>query len=297
MPSSDTYFRAAVRTVHQLSPSLRRVRLGGGDLGAWASSGVPDERLVVAFPAEGEPAPPAPVSQPDGTSDYTDESTRPHLRSYTVRAWDAAAAELTLDVVVHPGGAAARWAGRATPGDQVFLTQAMGWYAPPADTVWQLLVGDLTGLPAIGRILETRPAGTRVHVVAEVQEPDDRLDLTSAAAVEIEWLVGTGNGRGPSGLLAALARFEHPPGNGYVWFAGEAADSRGVRRHLRRERGWAPERYATLGYWRRDSDRWDARYAEIGPGLEHVYAEAVAAGHSSTDALELYDDALEKFGL
>ena len=112
-----------------------------------------------------------------------------------------------------------------------------------------------------------------------------------------DWLVGTGNGRAPSGLLAALAGFDPPPGPGYVWFAGEAADSRGVRRHLRREWGWSAERYTTLGYWRRDAERWDARYAEIGPGLEHVYAEAVAAGRSSTEALELYDDALEQAGL
>ena len=49
--------------------------------------------------------------------------------------------------------------GRAgRPGDEVYVTQAMGWYAPPADTAWQLLAGDLTGLPAIGRILESLPA-------------------------------------------------------------------------------------------------------------------------------------------
>jgi NADPH-dependent ferric siderophore reductase len=297
VPTSETYYRAVVHSVTRLSPSLLRVRLGGGDLAGWVSSGVPDERLVVAFPADGEPAPPAPQRQSDGTFAYSDEETRPHLRSYTVRAWDPEAAELTLEVVRHSGGPAARWAGRAAPGDCVYVTQAMGWYAPPADAVWQLLAGDLTGLPAIGRILESLPAGARAHVIAEVREPADRLELRTAATVTLDWLVGTGNDRGRGALLAALADFPLPPGPGYVWFAGEAADSRGVRKHLHRELGWTTDRYTTLGYWRRDKARWDARYAEIGPGLERVYAEAVAAGRSSTEALELYDDALEQAGL
>ena len=52
-----------------------------------------------------------------------------------------------------------------------------------------------------------------------------------------------------------------------------------------------------LGYWRLDSERWDARYAEVAPTLEAVYTDAVAAGATSEDALVLYDEAWSASGL
>ena len=68
-------------------------------------------------------------------------------------------------------------------------------------------------------------------------------------------------------------------------------------KYLRRERNWPRDRSTVLGYWRVDQEAWLDRYARIGTELEQVYARAVAAGHSSDDALELYDDAVEAAGL
>ena len=110
-------------------------------------------------------------------------------------------------------------------------------------------------------------------------------------------MTGTGNGLGPSRLLAALRDLELPSGPGYVWFAGEASESRGVRKYLRFERGWTADHYTILGYWRIKQEEWLARYDGIGDRLEAIYAAALAAGRSEGDALDLYDDALEKVGL
>ena len=74
-------------------------------------------------------------------------------------------------------------------------------------------------------------------------------------------------------------------------YRGRAAE------HLRRELGWSADRYEILGYWRVRKEEWMARYDQIGTELEQVYENAVAEGRSSTEALELYDDALEKAGL
>ena len=90
---------------------------------------------------------------------------------------------------------------------------------------------------------------------------------------------------------------ELPEGPGYVWFAGEAAESRAVRKYVRRELGWPTERFTILGYWRVEKERWLARYEEVGESLEAVYETAVASGLSEGDALEIYEDALEKAGL
>lgn len=293
----DAYHRAEVRTVTRLGPHLVRVELGGPGLAAWTSSGVPDERLLLVLPEPGSRAARAPTTMPDGTQDYPDADDQPPMRSYTVRAWDPVALRMSVDLVVHDGGVASAWAQTARPGDVLYLTAAMGWYRPPADCVWQLLVADLTGLPALGRIVAELPAGARALALVEVPDPADRAEVATRADVTWTWLVGSGNDVGPSRLPAAVAGLTLPEGPGYVWFAAEASASRAVRKHLRHERGWPVERCTTLGYWRRDAERWDARYAEVAPALESVYTDAVAAGLSSADALELYDDALEREGL
>ncbi len=293
----DTYYRAEVRSSTRLTPNMIRICFGGGDLARFATTGVGDERLVVVFPPPGAVEPPAPERQDDGTYDYADEATRPEMRSYTVRAWDEQTHEMTIDFVAHEGGIAAQWALDAAPGHVVYLTEAGGWYEPPADTRWQLLIADMTALPALGRIVENLPAGMPAYVIAEVIEPADQQTLTSPAQVSYRWLHGTGHGRSASGLLAAVQDFDWPAGPGYVWFAGEAAESRAVRKHLRHTQGWSADRYEILGYWRVRKEEWMARYDRIGTELELVYEQAVAEGLSSTDALELYDDALEKAGL
>lgn len=297
MGYDDTYYLAEVLAAGRLTANMVRIQFGGGGLVGWSSSGVADERLVVVFPVVGEARPPAPSQQTDGTYDYADAPTRPEMRSYTVRAWDPTTSQLTVDFVDHRAGFAADWARQAAPGQAVYLTQARGWYDPPAGARWQLLVGDMTALPALGRILEQLPAGQRAYVIAEVIADADRQDLHSYAEVSYRWLTGAGHGLSPSALARAVTDFDWPTGPGYVWFAGEAAESRAVRKFLRRELGWATHRYRSLGYWRRDKQAWDARYEQLGPELEQAYARAVAAGHSSADALELYDDALEQAGL
>lgn len=293
----DVYHRAVVVATRRLTPHLVRVELGGEGLKNWSTSGAPDERLVLVLPAPGSRAAAPPVTMPDGTQDYPDPDDQPPMRSYTVRSWDAAARRMFVDLVVHDAGVASTWAQTAHPGDVIYVTEAMGWYRPPGDATWQLLAADLAGLPALARAVEELPAGTRAYALAEVPTEADRLEVTSAAAVAWTWLVGSGNDVGPSRLAAALADLVLPAGPGYVWFAAEAGASRAVRKHLRHERGWGVDRFTSLGYWRLDSERWDARYAEVAPTLEAVYTEAVAAGASSDDALERYDEALERVGL
>lgn len=291
----DDYYRAQVRTVVALTPTMIRIVFGGEDLRRFVSSGDPDERLVVVLPRPGKRHAPDPVRQADGTLDYPADD-EPEIRSYTVRRFDPAAPELVIDFVRHAGGAAATWAIQAQAGDVVYLSPAKGWYSPPADTSWQLLLADLTGLPALGRILEELPAGMRAITVAEVATEADRQHIESAAEVSYQWLVA-GNGHAPSRLFEVLKQIEFPAGPGYIWFAGEAADSRTVRKHVRRELGWATDRFTIIGYWRRDQERWLARYEPLGETLEKVYTDAVASGLSEGDALDVYEDALEKAGL
>lgn len=273
MTADDRYYSAEVREAYRLTPNMIRMVFGGPELAGFVSSGAPDERLVVVLPAC------------DGAS-----------RSYTVRAWDPVRTEMTVDLVAHPGGVASDWAATACPGDRVRLGDARGWYAPPAGPSWQLLVADMTGLPALGRIVEELAPGVRVHAIVEVQHVEDIQELTSRADVSYDWRIG-GNGSAPSVLLEAIKDLDQPAGPGYLWFAAEADEARGVRRHVRRTLGWPHERFTILGYWRHRQEQWRARYDPLGPELMQVYNKAIAAGRSSQDALELYDEALARVGL
>ncbi len=276
---NDGYRTVQVRSAESLTPNMIRVVLGGGGLDDFTSSGFADERIGIAFTGA------------DGTVDDSP------VRAYTVRRFDAEARELTVDFVRHDGGVAARWADQARPGDVVQICEPLGWYAPPADCAWQLLVADMTGLPALSRILEELPGHIAAHAIVETIDSGDWQMLQSAATLGVEWHAASGHGLGPSVLAQAVRDFEFPPGPGYVWFAGEASESRAIRKYLRRELGWTVDRFEILGYWRVRKEAWMARYESVGAEIEQVYSKAIADGRSSNEALELYDAALEKVGL
>jgi len=288
------FLRAEVQEVRRLSPHLLRVVFGGGELDRFVASGHPDQRIHLAPPAPGA-QPPEPTVV-DGRADYVEGAERPPLRNYTVRAWDPRTHELTVDFADHGSGPAVEWVRAAAPGDAVYLNADIGWYRPPADTAWQLLVADLAGLPALARIVEELPAGARATVIVEIPERADLPVWRTAAHLDVRALTGTGNGRTPSALADAVLGIE-PDEPAYVWAATEATDSRAIRKHTRDEWGLPRERVDSIGYWRVESERWMARYLEVEPQLEAVWDDAVRRGLSEDEAEEIYDEALERAGL
>ena len=173
-----------LRTV-QLTPRMLRL--------TFAVPGVeptkrPDDWLMIFF---GEPG------------DHSDR------RNYTVRAVRPEVEELDIDFALHEGGLAATWARAAQPGETLMWTPAEGGYVLPEDAEWQLVVGDLTAMPAIGRILEAVRPGVRTTVVIEVEDPADRQPLPG----DIRWVRGR--------LNEVVRTFPEPDAPGYIWMAGE----------------------------------------------------------------------------
>jgi hypothetical protein len=97
-------------------------------------------------------------------------------------------------------------------------------------------------------------------------------------------------------LAELVAQQSLPPGRGYCWFAGEATESRAVRKHFR-ALGWAGEQFDVVGYWRHDSEAWDRRFAEVADEVVGVYEQALADGKGDKIASEEFDEALEWVGL
>jgi NADPH-dependent ferric siderophore reductase len=203
-------------------------------------------------------------------------------RYYTVRSWDGR--ELVLDVVVHEVGLVTEWATRDCVGDQVMVTEPRGSFAMPGDAEWLLLVGDLTAMPAMGRIAETILAGSRsvpTRIWAEV--PDD-LGGYLPEGPDVTWLEPPAPGQ--SALAAVVESIDWPPGDGYFWMAGESAQMRAIRKHLMRERGLPSSAYDVMGYWR-GATRRQPRAVDPGP----IWRAGKAAGKSDEQIWAEYDEA------
>lgn len=257
-------YPATVLGRRSLSPHLVRVTLGGLD--GFVSTGVPDEYVQVLLPIAGE-----------GSTG----------RIYTVA--DHRPGQLDLDIALHDSGVGSTWAMSCHPGDSVEVTEPHGLYAAPAGVPNQLLVADITGLPAVARILRGLVAGQRAEVVIVVTDRADELLLPSEGIVEVSWrIVADATGIAEALVTAVTSR---DLTNRYVWMAGEASASRAVRRHLRRELGWPQADFTTCGYWQVDAAAKSRRYAEVADVVTH---QAAAARQQFRDDEGAYLDALDE---
>jgi NADPH-dependent ferric siderophore reductase len=209
--------------VHDVTPHLRAVTFTDESLADFTSPSFDDHvKLFIDIGAE-EPA----------------------RRDYTPRHYDNVKRELTLEFVLHGDGPAAGWASQAAPGQRVRIGGPRGSFLIPLDYAWHLLVGDETALPAIARRLEELPAGAKTIVVLEIADEADRPALATKADVQWHWT------RDSAQTLSTLRAFAPPPGEGYVWAAGEAAEMAEVRRILVDEKGHDKRAIRAAAYWKR----------------------------------------------
>jgi NADPH-dependent ferric siderophore reductase len=267
-----------VRT-EQLTPSMVRVVLGGGDLDGFTMVEATDAYVNLAFaPAAasyGVPFDPPQVREERPRDEW------PARRRFTVRRWDEAARELTIDFVVHgPEGVAGAWAGSAAPGDVLVLEGPAGGYRPDPSADWHLLVGDESALPAIAASLEVLPADTLAVVRLVCDGADHELSLASPADVDLEWRHRSGSTGDEVLLLDAVAELQFPSGQVHAFVHGEAEEIRGVRRHLLLERGLSRASMSCSPYWRRTmaDEEWRTVKGDFVAAMDAEVAEAEDVG-------------------
>jgi NADPH-dependent ferric siderophore reductase len=249
---ASTYSAEVLRRV-PISDHLVRLVLGGEGLADFTSTGIPDEWVGLIVPGQFQ------------------------SRYYTVRSFDGA--ELTLDVVHHDVGLVTEWASADCVGQTCTVTEPKGSFAMPAAAAWLMLVGDLTAMPAMARILESTDVPTQVW--AEV--PGDLPDYLDDSA-SVTWLTQPGDGQ--SALGSVVPDLSWPEGDGYFWMAGESSQMRAIRKHLMRERRLPSTAYDVMGYWRGGAVR-QPRAVDPGP----IYRAGKAAGKSDDEIWADYDDA------
>ncbi|WP_036666398.1 siderophore-interacting protein [Paludibacterium yongneupense] len=239
-----------VLRIRALSPLQLRITFVGTDMADFASDAF-DDHIKIFFPLPGETMPHLPEQNPDGTPAVGGDGPRPIARDYTPRRFDAESGELDIEFLLHGEGPAATWAAQARPGHCIGIGGPRGSFIVPTAFDWHLLAGDLSALPAIARRLEELPAGKRALVLIDTDSEDARIDLPSAAAVDIRWVCRDPQDAASDTLLCALRKLDLPAGEGYAWAAGELGLAQALRSHLIDERGLDKSRVRVASYWKR----------------------------------------------
>lgn len=252
-PYVEDYFLGEAISVERLSPSLIRavLKITGGE--RLIPSGHADEWVRLALRPDADTPVTLPVKMEDGEWGRPDGSKHCPNRPYTVRRWDAASHEMVIDVVVHEGGVAASWALGAQVGDVVGICNPEGRLWVPKGSQWILMLTDITGLPAVGRVLEELPTGFKAIVHVEVPCEADKQEIATQADVSIVWHYCHGlrdDREGYTELPRIAAEIkELPEGLGYIYIAGEARAASACRKHFRDVLGFDKKRIDAIGYW------------------------------------------------
>ena len=263
-----------VRRTEPLSPTMIRVVVGGPELARFTPNEYSDAYVKLVFLRSGvdypRPLDLSAVRERFGPDDW------PQQRTYTVRGWDPAALELTIDFVVHGDeGLAGPWARAARPGDELLLSGPGGGYSPDPAADWHLLVGDESALPAIAAALERLPDQATGHVFLEVDGAEHEQKVSAPAGVAVHWVH---HGTRPLGeaLVQAVAELTFPAGLVHAFVHGEAGVVKDLRRLLKLERGVSQSQLSISGYWRQGAtdEAWRAVKRDWNREIEQAEAAA-----------------------
>ncbi len=211
----------------RLTPAMVRVTFIGSDLADFAAPGF-DDHIKIFVPSA---------------------SGAMERRDYTPRRFDPATATLVLDFAVHEAGPATRWALEARVGDRLQIAGPKGSSVISPDIGRWLLVGDETGLPAIGRRIEEASPGERITSVVVVPGPEDEQSFVTRADVTTHWVHRSASAAAdPAPLLDRLRTIIVEPQT-FVWIAAEATVARVVRAHVAEEEGQPLTWMKAAGYW------------------------------------------------
>jgi NADPH-dependent ferric siderophore reductase len=221
---------------------MTRVFLGGDDLEGFSIE-QPAASVRLLLPTAGT----LEMPQWNGNEFLLQDGTRPTIRTFTPRRFNASTRELQLDVVVHDSGIASAWAVTAQPGQNVAVSGPGRGYDIDPDAAAFLLVGDETSIPAICQLLEHLP-NVPIAVHISVSHPIAKVDLHRN--VDVTWHVASDGCASEEAQFEAIRAIDLDPQT-RIWAAGEAAAMQRIRNHLFREIGFPRSQATVRGYWKR----------------------------------------------
>jgi NADPH-dependent ferric siderophore reductase len=240
-------FRAVeVARAELLTPRLVRVTFTGDALDGFVLA-EPAASVRVLLPSPGSEHLVMPAW--NGNEFLLPDGTRPAIRTFTPRHWDAARRELVVEMVRHDGsGVASQWAAAVQAGAPAAVSGPGRGYAVPDDAPAFFLAGDDTAIPAVAQLLEVLPpVPVRVHV--EIAHPDARFALPAHPTAVVIWHDAADGAPSGAALVDAIASSTFVDGE-RIWVAGEAAAMQRIRRHLFDTVGIPRSRTTIRGYWK-----------------------------------------------
>lgn len=175
----------------------------------------------------------------------------PVRRTYTVRHFDAAMQELTIDFVAHGDeGPASRWASHAKPGD------VLGFAGPSVpkvtrfDADWYLVAADPSAIPVAAAALEAMPRDAKGVAIFEITSPDDKQDIALPAGIDVHWLIQPDPHVPSTAQEGLICSLDWPEGRVQTCIAGESGVIRSLRAFLMNEKNLPKEDVYISGYWK-----------------------------------------------
>ncbi|MFN7091417.1 MAG: DUF2218 domain-containing protein [Allorhizobium sp.] len=243
------FHEATVVGVEDVTPRMRRVTLSVADVSPFL---VRNMHVRLLVPPRGQ-TPVWPHLQENGRIGWPDELL---VRIYTIRCVDAQARHIALDILQHPAEGVATpgadFARDAEIGQQVAIMGPGGGGLPEAQKIF--FAGDESALPAIARMVEEAPPGVAMRAIIEVEDANEEQALRGQAPIHVEWLhrsSHTGTDAHPL-VDKVKAALEDVNAETFVWFAGEKADVRTIKRHLA-QKGRDRRRQYIAWYWEKES--------------------------------------------
>jgi len=193
------------------------------------------------------------------------------VRSYTVRAFDAKACQLTLDFALHSNsyatlGPACEWAKHCTVGDNIIINGPGAVKLVDNAADWFFLAGDMTALPAISVNLEQLPEDAKGYAVIEVIDEADKQNIKAPEGVDIHWVINPHPDQANTLLADKVKSLAWPEGKPNVWVASEFESMRALRRYFKQERQVARGDIYVSSYWKMgDTDEGNKAAKKIDP--------------------------------
>ncbi|TCL68118.1 DUF2218 domain-containing protein [Rhizobium sp. BK251] len=232
-----------------ITPHMRRVTVACASPVSFLDGGL-HVRLLI--PPTGR-VPVWPRRRPDGRIEWPKGDDELAVRIYTIRNVDVGAGTMDIDFVLHEGEGmpGASWAANAKPGDRAGLLGPGGGGVPKASDL--ILAGDETALPAISRIAAEVPAGTRLKLFIEVDNPSEEQPLPSAGHLDLTWLYRNGAAAGTTRMIEKAVRLAVSTCSSetFVWVGCERAEAKAIRDYLKNGLHRDRQLMSIGAYWER----------------------------------------------
>ncbi len=177
---------------------------------------------------------------------WFDNDGKPHQRAYTLVDPDPATGRFSLEFAVHDG-VAARWATTAKPGDTIDATlQGSTFTLPDPRPAHLYAVGDAASVPAINSLFDAADTVPATVWLEYAHDDEKGLPLRNRAHHTVTWVPREADGR----QLVDTVCAELPKrDDALYWVACEAASTRAITRHVRKDLGVDKQFLSSLGYW------------------------------------------------